>query len=461
VLSSWLHGAGLNHLGAAGYSYDYLARLYLPLFERLGEVHCVRNPNELEPTIERLQSRGMDPVHVHFAPFQSATYSSLAPNVSVVAWEFPDIPDHVFDGNPQNNWVATADRCAMVMVASPFTEKALVRSGVRPPVRVVPSPVDNAYFQMSPWNPGRSVRLDCPAYVFPSQESTSNIEEFLPEPSPTFSRKLKSRVYSMGRSLAKKMLSPYCYHVAQAMISVPRNPKLHLDWIQEPVDGIELSGVVYTSVFCPIDGRKNWEDLLTGFILSLRDCSDATLVIKLATQSRESLLKIINQCRYIGIPHQCKVVIISQYLSDEQMRKLAEASTYYVTTTRAEGICLPLMDYLAAGRPGISPCHTALADYFGPKNGFVVESHPEPTSFPHDKRLRHLTSWQRIVWTSLADQLQASYAIAKQKPAEYEAISWQAREILRQWASFDAVLPRLESALAELPTAETYRSKAA
>jgi hypothetical protein len=61
----------------------------------------------------------------------------------------------------------------------------------------------------------------------------------------------------------------------------------------------------------------------------------------------------------------------------------------------------------------------------------------------------------------LADQLQASYAIAKQKPAEYEAISWQAREILRQWASFDAVLPRLESALAELPTAETYRSKAA
>ena len=67
---------------------------------------------------------------------------------------------------------------------------------------------------------------------------------------------------------------------------------------------------------------------------------------------------------------------------------LCRATTFYVTTTKAEGNCLPVMDYLAAGRPAVSPCHTALGDYFGPDVGFVVESHPEPAASPQDRRLR-------------------------------------------------------------------------
>ena len=46
------------------------------------------------------------------------------------------------------------------------------------------------------------------------------------------------------------------------------------------------------------------------------------------------------------------------------------------------------MNYLAAGRPGISPSHTAIADYFDSEVGLVVESHPEPWPWPQDSRLR-------------------------------------------------------------------------
>src|SRR5207253_2984059 len=48
-----------------------------------------------------------------------------------------------------------------------------------------------------------------------------------------------------------------------------------------PVDALELTGVVYATVLNPFDGRKNWEDLLSGFLWALRDRADATLVIKL------------------------------------------------------------------------------------------------------------------------------------------------------------------------------------
>jgi glycosyltransferase involved in cell wall biosynthesis len=469
VLSSWLHGTGFSdRLGASGYSYDYLARLYLPLLERLGEVHWIRSRKELEPTIQHLRARGLDPVHVSFAPFQNAVFSSSAPNVLVLAWEFPDIPDHEFDGNPQNNWVAAADRCAMVMVASPYTERALVDGGVQTPVKVVPAPVSDAYFRMAPWTPGRSAFLDCLAYVFQSHETASASSGSVSgaDDPKTLRRRIKSYAHSTGRTLAKAALPPRCYQAARAVIHVARNGPFGAcggftpAWMPDPVRGVELSGVVYTSILNP-DGRKNWEDLITGFTLALRDCPDATLVIKLATKAQDAIHQVVGRCKFIGIPHRCKVVVIAEYLSDEQMQQLTEASAYYVTTTRAEGICLPLMDYLAAGRPGISPCHTALADYFGRENGFVIESHPEPMCFPHDRRLRLLTSWQRIVWTSLADQLRASYLIAKQKPNEYEAFSRQGRDILRRWASVEVVQPRLESAMAALPVAKTHEARAA
>lgn len=471
VLSTWLGGAGFSdRIGVSGYSYDYLARLYIPLLERLGEVHWIRDRKNLEPTIRQLRARGLNPVHISFAPFQSAVFSSSAPNVLVLAWEFPDIPDHEFDDNPQNNWVTTADRCKMVMVASPFTKKALVRGGVRTPVEVVPAPVNAAYFQTAPWNPGRRVRLDYPAYVFQTPESTFECPNPIgsADDSRPGRRSLKSRVGRVGRSLLKTVLPRAYYRAAAAGITAalnePQGPfvgRYTPHWMPKPVHDVELSGVVYTSILNPIDGRKNWEDLLTSFILTLRDCSDATLVIKLATKARHLVQNVVGRCKLLGVPHRCKVVVISEYLSDEQMRKLAEASTYYVTTTRAEGICLPLMDYLAAGRPGIAPCHTALADYFGHENGFVIESHPEPICFPHDTRSRFLTSWQRIVWTSLAEQLRASYVMAKQQPADYGALSQRGRQILRQWASVDVVQPRLESVLAALPADESNQLRAA
>ena len=132
------------------------------------------------------------------------------------------------------------------------------------------------------------------------------------------------------------------------------------------------------------------------------------------------------------------------------MTELARATTFYVTATHAEGACLPLQDYLAAGRPGIAPLHTALADYFGADVGLTVASHAEPTSWPGDALGQLATTWHRTVWQSLFDQLRVGYALAKQEPARYHALAEAARHRMWQYAGVEAVRPRLEAALASL-----------
>jgi glycosyltransferase involved in cell wall biosynthesis len=141
------------------------------------------------------------------------------------------------------------------------------------------------------------------------------------------------------------------------------------------------------------------------------------------------------------------VVLLPDFLSEAEMFELARASTYYLTTTRAEGNCLPLMNYLAAGRPGISPAHTAIGDYFNSRVGFVVESHPEPAAWPQDSRLRWRTTWHRLVWPSLVEQIRRSYQVAKHDRAAYQVMAAAGREKMRQWAHPDAVWRSLESAM--------------
>ncbi len=214
--------------------------------------------------------------------------------------------------------------------------------------------------------------------------------------------------------------------------------------------GARLEGVVYTSIFNPDDGRKNWEDLLTSFLAALGNRADATLVMKLISDQPAGAHRILEFYRRLRVNHRCRIVIDRNYLSEADMLDLARWSTYYVTTTHAEGNCLPLMNYLAAGRPGISPVHTAIGDYFDEAVGFVVASHAEPACWPHDSRRCWRTTWQRLVWTSLVEQLRRSYETARQDPAAYARLAAAARGRMADWAGAASVGTKLTMALDEI-----------
>lgn len=166
-------------------------------------------------------------------------------------------------------------------------------------------------------------------------------------------------------------------------------------------------------------------------------------------------MKVIRFYKNRDIPHRCKILFVTDFLSDEQMVSLAERSTYYLQTTKAEGNCLPLMNFLAAGRPAISPCHTAIADYFDETMGFPVESHAEPAAWPQDSRFRSRTTWQRLVWTSLVDQLKRSYQIAKNEQSVYEVMSQNCRAKMLSWSHETVVTDRLLNSLSAVSASKS------
>ena len=49
--------------------------------------------------------------------------------------------------------------------------------------------------------------------------------------------------------------------------------------------------MVFTSLFNPRDGRKNWVDMLTAFCTEFRDEPQATLVFKLGHRNHEEALQ--------------------------------------------------------------------------------------------------------------------------------------------------------------------------
>jgi glycosyltransferase involved in cell wall biosynthesis len=445
LLTSYCTGAARGrNLGVPGYSYDIVSELFFPLLDRWGEVVRIgRSPRELEAAVRDARLRGFEPIHVSFLPFQDVPLTPSAPNVVVPAWEFPDVPDHAFDGNPQNDWVATSERCAEVIVGGPYTAECFRRAGIRTPIHVVPVPTPESYFALPRWQPGEATLLGCHAYVFPPPDAHRPPAE-LPAPSRRPPRdSLRGRVRRLYQRFVKPLLPPAVHHTLRSASRFWLDPFGKAN--RHPY--LELTGVVYTSIFNPGDGRKNWEDLLSGFLAALGDCADATLVLKLITRNPTWLERVAGYYRKLDRCHRCRVVFLTDYLSDEQMHALARGSTYYITTTRAEGNCLPVMNYLAAGRPVISTCNTAVSDYFDASLGFVLESHPEPAIWPHDRSLRFKTSWGRLVWPSLVEQLRRSYRIARHDRPAYEALAARGQEKMRQWAHPEAVWVRLRAAL--------------
>lgn len=451
LVTSYMLGApdGRN-LGAPGYSHEFVARLFRPLLGRWGRVVDIKDPRrDLAAAVADCHRRGVKPVHFSVLPFQDVCLADGAVNVVMPAWEFPDVPDHEFDGNPQNDWPATANRSDLVLVSGPFTAAALARAGTTTPMRIVPVPTPSRCFELPAWRPEATHAIGCRAYAFDAGAFAG------PDPASAGmpARRIK-RLERPVKKLTRAMLGRRRYERLSRYLKDRRHagrqqglPPQYDDLPFPRTDALVLSGVVYTSIFNPDDGRKNWEDLLTAALVALADRDDATIVFKLIAKSTDSVRRVIDHYRGRGLRHRCRVVFICGFLDDGQMDRLCAATTYYVQASRAEGNCLPLMNYLAAGRPGISPCHSSMGDYFGPESGFVVASHPEPAAWPHDRRLRLTTTWGRIVWPSLRDQIAASYRLARERPAAYAELASRARESMRFWASAEAVAGRLADAL--------------
>ena len=225
---------------------------------------------------------------------------------------------------------------------------------------------------------------------------------------------------SHGRTSAEQRFSPL------KQIDASNVKSLGLAWYMDldNTRGLEATplfhdGVIYTSVFNPYDGRKNWQDMLSAFCTTFRDTADATLVLKLTHHDISDALNDMLHHLYKNQSFRCRVVLIHGFLADADYERLVEATSFVVNSSFGEGQCLPLMEFMSCGKPAVAPCNTAMADYIDADNAFIVDSTDELTAWPHDPRRAFRTLRYVTNWASLCEAYKASYDVAKNHPARY------------------------------------------
>ena len=485
-------------LGRPDYSYFFVLDGFRAALHGLGRVLLVREPAEVDALYDVERRSGRDCVFLCFTPPHKAPLRLRCPTVCVFAWEFSNIPDEALDEDPRSDWrtvfaahgraitlsahAGGTVRAAMgpdfpvsvIAVALPERFAALAGRGngartVSLRGSVYDSCAFGPYLERPPWTPPPALPPAPPAAVAvpeppPAPPARSALrtsigvsryyglrwyreairDPLLPRPAIR-AISLAGRAYNRVRLLLQPPPPPPAVAAPPPPPppAAPEPPQRPV----EPVQRVALGGVVYTSVLNPADGRKNWHDMLTAFCWAFRDNPGATLVLKMVHHDRfafEGSLAILIRLLQ---PFSCRVVVLHGWLDDVEYEALVAATHYYVNTSSCEGLCLPLMEFMSAGRPALAPNHTAMADYVDPADAFVLRSGVEYNVWPHDPRDLFRTMRHRLEWDSLMQAYRDSYRVAAEDPARYAAMAQAARRAMQRSCSLPVVRTKLQRAL--------------
>lgn len=408
--SETLEGTIDGNLGLPEYSYYFVLKSFRPILEEMGLVITVADPeHEVDRVARNARQHGEECVFLTFSPPHRSFVAKECPTIPIFAWEFDTVPVESWDEEPRHDWRLILGAAGQAITHSRFAAQAVKQAmGAQYRIASLPAPVWDDY---------------APLY-----NSAPELEALALPKTLT----VRGRVYD-SQKLDLEQYTP---------LRCPRHVALELPpeaGTRNSVQQVTLSGVIYTAVFCPMDGRKNWFDMISGFCWALRDYADATLVLKLTHRECEAAIAAMLKDLAKLMPFRCRVVIIDGYLPDESYMNLANISHFAVNSSHGEGQCLPLMEYMSAGKPAITPNHTSMQDYVTPENSFVVRSHPEPTAWPHDPRQLYKARRYRIDFESLLSAFRDSYQTAKSDTMRYAAMSQAAHEDLQRHCSREAV----------------------
>ena len=461
-----------NNFGEPEYSYYFVLREFLPLLRQFGEVQQVEDPaTEVDPIYEAALRQGQDCVFLSFSPPHLTCLGLACPTIPVFAWEFSSMPCEAWwDDRPEHDWGWCLRQCAGAIVHSEQSA-SVVRQlmGEDYPVTAIPAPLWDRVAALRGTLPDQGddpIRV-ARGTIFDTHDP--GLERWLPTEEDIIRAVAEARGLipideNKGFHRAPKSISRITleYMVAwyQQVISnrVPDHWKQKLDaWAtrNDPWQlgrrELRLSGVVFTALFNPLDGRKNWLDMLTAFCTEFRDEPEATLVFKLGHRNHEEAL----QGFLMVLPRlprfRCRVVLLHGFLEDDAYLELMQRSHFALNASYGEGQCLPLMEYLSFGKPAVAPDHSALADYIDEDVAFVVNSWADATMWPHDPRIAYRTLRQQIDWCSLRAAYRDAFDCYRHHPERYEQMSMAAVSRLREHCSIQSAMSRLEHFLQSEP----------
>lgn len=391
--------------------YAGAAAAFASVLRGLGSVVEVGSLEEAEETCATLKAQSENCILLSFAPPRLAPLEASCPVVPVFAWSFPTLPTGRWDRDPRSDWRYVLRQTGRAIVFSSFAAEAVrAEMGADYPVAVIPVPAPHG----SDGKRARARRITFDGAIFDSRAFTfdASMTEF---PPPLWS----------GDEAGKR--------------------------------GLDLEGVVFTAELDLFDGRSNWRDLVSAFVFANLRRPDAVLLLKLneaASDWWSQLFKWL--CRLPKF--DCRVIAVRASLDDGDWSALIAASDWSASAVKAEGFCLMRQILMRAGRPAVTPLHTAALDYVSETDALVVASEEEAWTWPDDKEKEGFswtqhpddvgpTTRNRVSWTSLRDQLSAAYDISKTDAARYQALSAAASVALRDWSDEAVVSARLDAFL--------------
>ncbi len=402
------------NLGLPEYSYYFVLKAFRPLLEEMGLTIAIADPeHEVDRISRNARQHGEDCIFLTFSPPHRTYVARECPTIPIFAWEFDTIPVETWLDEPRHDWRLVLSEAGRAITHSQFAVNT-VRRDLGPDYDIVsmPAPVWDGFAPL--YNPQALLS-------WPGQPQTLTV---------------RGRVYDTRKVDFSQYVPQACPKYARAELPADAGER-------ETLQNITLDGVIYTSVFCPLDARKNWFDMISAFCWELRDCEDATLVLKLTHREADEAIGGMLKDLAKLTPFSCRIVIIDGYLPDSAYQDLTAASHYAINTSHGEGQCLPLMEYMSAGKPAVTPRHTSMEDYVTAQNAFIAASHQEPTAWPHDPRQLYKTRRYRIDFESLLAALRESYDVAKTDPARYARMAQAAHEGLRAHCSRAVTKARL------------------
>lgn len=388
-----------SKLGMADYSYYFVKKAYLPVLKRIGEVVDIDNPaQQVDDIFNSCRDAGEFCVFLSFTPPQKTMIHSRCPTICVFAWEYATLPQEQWSGEERHDWRLVLGMHGFAITHSNFAVST-VQEAIRPdfPIVSLPAPI---------WDKVASPR-----------NATAT------EPSEhTFDLQIKGTIFDT------RAIDWNNVERNQSEIFISR----HIDQqARNTQNTISVKGVIYTAIFNPNDGRKNWQDLVSAFCWAFQDTENATLILKLTYQDAVFSFALVFEEIQKRLPFRCRIILIHGFLTDESYQQLVKGTHYAVNSSYGEGQCLPLMEFMSAGKPAIAPIHTAMADYVDERNAFIVKSSREWTHWPHDPRSLKRTFRYRINWQSLREGYTESYRVATSEWPRYLAMSEHAKSRLR------------------------------
>lgn len=447
-----------DKLGHAEYSYFFVLEQFRKMLEKRTTVIVVTDPeSEVDPIYDAMRRQGRACVFLPFCPPHLMPRKIRCPTVPVFAWEFDTIPDEPWDDDPSNDWRAALSRVGGAIIHSQYGARAVTSViGAHFPIEWMPAPVWDNFASAERCRAGRKPvahELAVPGTLVDSYRPST----FAAAPSPPrrsltwyltatirhalawYRDVVRDLLPSAGKAFVSRLGAGLRRFVERRRES---NRKASLP--ARDAVALKLDGYVFLTVLNPHDERKNWPDLVTAFCASLRDCADATLVLKFTNVDSLSAMNEVRSLLRKLPPFQCRVVAFDEFLDASQYRALVATSTFAVNSSLAEGQCLPLMEAMSCGVPVIAPQHTGMRDYVDDQVGFVVRSSYELCAWPHDTRQVFRARRYRIDWQSLAEAYHAGYRLAKDQPEQYHQLSEAAAARMQSYCSEARVFERLQ-----------------